>query len=211
MKNWILWTIVGIGLFLRLWGIAYGLPGSFIPDESLIANKAAAMGTGDLNPHFFGYPTFFMYLTALSYGLLFAVLKFIGLITSIPDFKTVFFAQPSAFYLIPRVISVMFGTALIWVIYEIGRNIYSKRAGLLAALLLSLCPLSVTTSKFDFINTPQTFWIALSMYFLCLLYDAVPEKSPKYYILAGAALGLGISTKYSAVYAVPAFLFVHFA
>lgn len=209
MKNWLLPAIVLSGLGLRLWGIGFGLPGTFFVDESIFVNKAVAMGTGDLNPHYFGYPTFYIYLVAFIYGIIFATGWFFGLINSAQDFQSLFFADPTIFYLALRVLSALFGVATIWVVWKIGSRVYSERAGLLGALFLSLCYFHVRESHFGMNNIPMTFWTTLFALFLCNL-SRQQKGSWRDYLLAGAVLGLAISTKYPAVYLSPVFLFVHF-
>jgi hypothetical protein len=57
------WALVGLivlGLVLRVWGITFGLPYLYHPDEPLGVSVAINMvKTGDLNPHFFGYGSLF--------------------------------------------------------------------------------------------------------------------------------------------------------
>src|SRR6266699_1655815 len=64
-------TVLGLGL--RLTGIWYGLPDHFHWDEPTIMNRVIRMGGGDLDPHFFYYPTLLMYALLVANGLLFAV------------------------------------------------------------------------------------------------------------------------------------------
>ncbi len=210
MKKWLLPAIILLGLGLRLWGIGFGLPGTkaFFMDESVLVNKAVAMGTGDLNPHFFIYPTFHIYLVAFVYGIIFVIGWFFGLINSVQDFQSLFFTDPTIFYLALRCLSALFGVATIWVVWKIGKHIYSEWAGLLGALFLSLCYLHVHESHFGMINIPMTFWTTLFALFLCKVVEQ-QKGSWRNYLLTGAVLGLGISTKYSAVYLSMAFLFVH--
>ncbi|HNW94052.1 MAG TPA: hypothetical protein PKM88_14180, partial [bacterium] len=53
------------GLLLRLPGLESGLPYPWHPDEGALVNRAAAMvRTGDLNPHWFSYPSFTLYMQA---------------------------------------------------------------------------------------------------------------------------------------------------
>ena len=169
MKKWLLPAIILLGLGLRLWGIGFGLPGTkaFFMDESVLVNKAVAMGTGDLNPHFFIYPTFHIYLVAFVYGIIFVIGWFFGLINSVQDFQSLFFTDPTIFYLALRCLSALFGVATIWVVWKIGKHIYSEWAGLLGALFLSLCYLHVHESHFGMINIPMTFWTTLFALFLC--------------------------------------------
>lgn len=209
INKWALPSVLLLGVALRLWGIGYGLPASFIPDESVIVNKAAAMGGGDLNPHFFGYPTFFIYITAFFYGLLFILGRLTGLIASVQDFQAVFFTDPTAFFLTVRGISVLFGAASIWLVWKLAKHLYSELAGILAALLLCVCFAHVQDSRFAFINIPLSFWTTLTLFFMCRITYA-SRKLWKYYAWAGVFFGLAFSTKYTAVYLVIPFAAAHF-
>jgi hypothetical protein len=64
----ILVTILLIAILLRLWGIDFGLPYMYHPDEPNPIEIAQRMiKTGDLNPHWFLKPSVLIYLNALLY------------------------------------------------------------------------------------------------------------------------------------------------
>ncbi|MEW5720581.1 MAG: hypothetical protein AB1817_18295, partial [Chloroflexota bacterium] len=72
-------AIVIFGLGLRLWGIGFGLPYIYHPDEGLPVSIALRfLRTGDLNPNFYDWPSLLLYLDALVYLALFGVGKFLG-------------------------------------------------------------------------------------------------------------------------------------
>ena len=48
--------------WLRVPGLAFGLPAVYNPDEIAIMSRALAFAKGDLNPHNFLYPTFYFYV-----------------------------------------------------------------------------------------------------------------------------------------------------
>src|SRR5437016_4115510 len=50
-----------LGLALRLVGLDFGLPLQLHPDEHTQVDAALRILGGDLNPHFFRYPGFFIY------------------------------------------------------------------------------------------------------------------------------------------------------
>jgi len=61
-------AILMIAVALRLWGIDFGLPYAYHSDEPAIVNQAVRFfRTGDLNPGWFHYPTFYTYLVAAIY------------------------------------------------------------------------------------------------------------------------------------------------
>ena len=56
-------AVLVLALVLRLKGVSWGLPYSFVNvDESIVVPKAFGVARGGLNPQFFYYPSFFFYL-----------------------------------------------------------------------------------------------------------------------------------------------------
>ena len=53
---------------LRLWALDFGLPSWLHPDEQFFFYLPLRFFSGDLNPHFFAYPTLHFYLLSLVYG-----------------------------------------------------------------------------------------------------------------------------------------------
>src|SRR4051812_48589250 len=73
------WLIVLSGLILRAWSLRFGLPFTESrPDETTLVRVALKFGSGDLNPHFFNYPSFMMYVMFVLDGLYFAVGRVAG-------------------------------------------------------------------------------------------------------------------------------------
>ena len=49
---------------LRLWGINFGLPALYRPDEDVTVGRAMGIFHGVLNPHFADWPHLYFYLAA---------------------------------------------------------------------------------------------------------------------------------------------------
>ena len=66
-------ALIGLlALALRVWALDFGLPSWLHPDEFSFVFIPLNFFSGDLNPHFFTYPTFHYYLLALVYLVHFA-------------------------------------------------------------------------------------------------------------------------------------------
>src|SRR5688572_4013499 len=99
------------------------------PDEETALGRAAAILSGDLNPHFFHWPSLTFYL----FGTVFKAASWI-LDMAAPDPR-----EPIASYtLIARGLVAFAGTATIVVIYNIGRRVADATTGLFAALFLAV-------------------------------------------------------------------------
>jgi 4-amino-4-deoxy-L-arabinose transferase-like glycosyltransferase len=190
----ILIALVAAGAMLRLWGVRFALPNPYArPDEEVIVDVALGFFS-DLNPHFFDWPTLFMYATAAVYAALFAVERVIGgTITSAAAAKA---SLDPVLYLIPRLISVTAGVLTIPVLYGVSNELFSRRVALLASAFLTVAFLHVRDSHFGVTDVSMTllalcaFWAAVR----CETRGPTPARAA----LTGLMCGLAASTKYNA-------------
>ena len=192
--NAILIALIAAGAILRLWGVRFALPNPFgRPDEEVIVDVALGFFS-DLNPHFFDWPTLFMYVTAASYAVLFAFERTIGgAITSAAVAKA---SLEPVLYLIPRLLSVTAGVLTIPVLYGVSKELFSRRVALVAAAILTVAFLHVRDSHFGVTDVSMTF-LALSAFWAgvrCKTRGPTPARAA----LAGLLGGLAASTKYNA-------------
>jgi hypothetical protein len=201
IHHWWLFGILTIGLGLRLWGITFGLPNvNCRPDESLLVHKALAIASGDLNPHFFNYPSFQFYLLALLFGLYFAAGWVFGAFADVQQFEVGFFTDPSAFYLLGRALSALIGVGSVAMVYLLGRGMGGTRAGLLSAAFLATAFLHVRDSHFLTADVPATFHLLVALVFTWRYID---RARPASMLLAAVFFGFAVSTKYNIALIVP--------
>ena len=150
-----------------------------------------ACTSGDLNPHVFNYPSFFM----LSIAVTLVLLKISGLLTA--------WASP---YRISRYLSAAAGIASVLMMFRIGLRLFGRTTALAAAALLSLAFLHVRDSHFGVTDVPMTFLVLVAFLFIVRLSEAGETRD---LIAAGVAAGLATSTKYNAaLIALPAVLVI---
>jgi 4-amino-4-deoxy-L-arabinose transferase-like glycosyltransferase len=197
-------AILVVALGLRIWGIGFGLPGVYHPDEERIVHHALAFGMGDLNPHYFNYPSLSMYFLFFEYGAFYALGRLFGLFAGVPDFQGMFFRDPTAFYLIGRATNAVWGTASVLFVYLLGKKAYNGFAGLAAAGMLAITYLHSESSHYISTDILLTFFIAAA--FLPLL-EILRRGETRDYLWAGILAGLGAASKYNAAtLALPIFL-----
>jgi len=192
------WLVAGIGaailgLALRTIGLSYGLPDHFHWDEPTIMNRAIGMAGGDLNPHFFYYPTLLMYALLVANGALYAVGHVLHWYASTNDFAVSYLVDSTASYLVGRALVATAGAATVLLTFVVGRRFVSAPAGLIGALLLAVSPVHIANSHFATNDVPMAFFAMLSYVFLWQVYSRGRTRD---YLLAGAVIGLGVSTKY---------------
>ena len=197
-------TILLLGAFaLRAWGSDFGLPAytRYHPDEHALVERAAAiLWTGDWNLHRFNYPAFYAYLQAAAYALLFLRGAAAGLWNQIIPFTL------PEYYHVGRLLTAGFGTATVLVMYLIGRQLWSRRMGLLAAALLAGCYLHVIHSHYATFDVMVGFLVAMTLLFSELLRS---RQETKWYFLAGLFAGLAGATKYNGAVAMALPLTAH--
>ncbi len=189
---------------LRVWGLSHDLPFSYYGDELHFMKRAMAMGTGDLNPHWFHKPAFLMYVLAFFYGLYFAAGWLAGRFDSTAEFGASFLFEPAPFLIIGRLVVAAFGVATVYVVYRIGRKVFGTPwagigAAVAAAVLAPMVASSVTIKS----DVPCGFLIALSVY----VYLGTRETSRwRPLVTASLLAGLAMGTHYYGIVLVPAYV-----
>lgn len=191
--HWLAAAVLLLALGVRLWGIRHDLPYSYYGDEAHFVERALAFGSGDLNPHWFHKPAFYMYLLFLEYGVYCTVGLAAGWWSSVHDFAVSYVLNPGPFLLIGRLTTVAFGVGSVWGVYRIGMRHFTLRVGIVAALLLALTAGHVAASRDVKADVPAAFFGVWSMYFLL---NHLTDRSRKSILLAALFAGMGAATKY---------------
>jgi hypothetical protein len=192
VQNLLLAAILLTAAVARLCGINFGLPHlNCRPDEGAVVSIAGGLYAGDLNPHVFNYPAFFM----LSIALALTMLKTVGVTLTF-----------STAYRIARYFSAAAGIATVVVIFRIGLRLFGQAGALAAAALLSLAFLHVRDSHFGVTDVPMTFLVVVAFLFIVRLSESGETRD---LLAAGVFAGLATSTKYNAaLIALPAMLVI---
>ncbi len=169
-----LWLVLGLGLLVIAAGI--GLRNPWPADEpvySLIARDMLQSGNllipmvgGD---YFQDKPPLLFWLQAISYRLTGSYL--IG-------------------FLLP---SLLAGLGTLWLIYDLGRRLWNREAGMYAALLLLFCVQFTLQARRAQLDALLVFFTTLSLY--CLLRQLLLDGGWRWAIGAGVAAGLGTLSK----------------
>ena len=180
-------ALLAAGL-LRFWALPHGVPFSVQVDEPEVMVRAVRMmKTGDLNPHFYDYPTLYMYLQALV-----ATVRFLfGAMQG--EWSSLAQAPHEAFYVWGRAVTAIMGTATVWVLFLVGMR-WGRQTALLAAVMFAVMPLHVRESHFVLTDVPVTFFVMLAV---LLSMRAHERGSTPQFALAGMAVGLAAATKYN--------------
>lgn len=199
-------TLVAILLLaagIRLWGLFHDLPFSYFGDELHFMKRSMAMGTGDLNPHWFHKPALPMYLWLLCYGVFFAAGRLVGRFGSTAEFGAYFLTTPGPFLLIGRLVVFAFGVATVYVVYRLARRAFdSEPAGLTAALVAAVLAPMVASSQHMKSDVPGGFFIALSLLVYLRTRDDLRWRP---FLIAALLAGAAMGAHYYGIVLVPAY------
>jgi len=187
-----------VAAWLRLRGLDWGLPYPYHPDEGSILFHSLAFGTGDLNPHWFRWPSLLMYFMFGVYGVYFIFGKVLGTFGAPIDILRSYLTDLSPFWLMGRWVSALAGVATVWVTYRMGKRVFGAAAGLVAALFLSVVYLHVRDSHYA---TPDVAATLLAAASLLAALRACESGRVRDLVLSGLLAGLSASAKYPGIVA----------
>jgi hypothetical protein len=192
-----------VAVALRLPGLGYGLPAVYNPDETAILNRALALGTGQLNPGNFVYPSFYFYALLVWEALSFVAGLATGVFQSLADFRRAYFVDPSWHYLAGRILTLVCGVATVLLTARLGAGLYDRAVGLVAALFLAVAPFAVRDAHYIKHDVPVTLLVVLTLIAAASLVMR-PDRRPSAvgWLVAGGLAGLAASTHYYAVFVV---------
>ena len=99
-----------------------------------------------------------------------------------------------------RAISAIFGTLTCYLAYKFGKDILNNaKIGMLAAILYAIDMYALSIDRTALLDTTQSFFIALSIFFWYLNYK---RSKQKYVLISGICAGLAILTKPTGAFAI---------
>ncbi|HXO59203.1 MAG TPA: glycosyltransferase family 39 protein, partial [Candidatus Acidoferrum sp.] len=168
-----------LGAGLRLWGINFGLPALYRPDEDVTVGRAMGIFHGILDPHFADWPHLYFYVAAAWL----APFRLIGLVQ-----------DPASGYLGVRVLDALLGSLTVLIVFEFGRRAYGWLAGFFGASALAVAFLDVRDSHFATLDVPLTLACVAALY---IAYRTIEARGVRPLLLNGIALGVAASLKYN--------------
>lgn len=204
--RWQLIALFGIallGLVLRLYGLNWDQGNSFHPDERQIMFHVTALSwphslaqffdpvNSPLNPHFFAYGSFPLYLLALLGHILTHYFPTVGTFANLT--------------LVGRVLSALFDTGTILLTGWLGLLLaddftpgrrHAWHVALLVAALVAFTPFQLQLSHFYAVDTMLLFFVTLTILGCVALVNT--DAPLRWSLVTGLGYGLALATKFSA-------------
>lgn len=202
-------AILIIAFFLRYWGLDFGLPFLYNTDEPTFVVRAfRILGTGDLNPHWFGHPgSFTIYSLTFVFGIYAIIGLFLGYFPDLSAIETITRTDPSEFYFLGRLLILFFGVLAVYLTYLVGKHAQNRTVGLISASIMAIAPLSVELSRLIRTDMQMT---ALILIIIIYCFKIIDKPKIVNYVIAGLFLGFSVATKYPAVLACIPIAVAHF-
>jgi 4-amino-4-deoxy-L-arabinose transferase-like glycosyltransferase len=203
--NLALLVIAGLALALRLWAIDFGLPYQYQQDEAHEVFRALRLGKGDFDfeRRFKGG---YFYLLFSEYAAYYLYLLTTSQVSGLEEFATKFVVDPTPFWLIGRLTTVLFGTLSVIALYRLGKKAFNRQTGLWAAALLAVAVLHTEHSHYITVDVPMTFFLILAF---STMVDVSRGGGKRASILSGLFIALAMLFKATAVVALIPFAVAH--
>ena len=192
-------VVLAVALGLRVCGAFFDLPYIYHPDEPInIGIIQRMLTTGDLNPHFFGYPSLIYYLNAGAAWLYFGLPALIrGVAWGLQDplsitMGSTYALDPEAVVLF-RSLTICSGVFSVLLVYLLGKRGHSVRVGLLAAALAAISPLLAADDRY---LAPDSYVVFFSLLTALAALSIAHSGRWRAYVFAGAAVGATAASKY---------------
>ena len=208
IRYWICWgSILLLAILFRILPIQSGLPYSDYIDEGHVLHQTIdAFNNRSLDVYWYGLPALPAYcagVALLSYGRFYH--HFHGhrfqkdlphegdLPTSKENYDLI---APVELILAGRIATACLSVASVVLAGMIATRLANHRAGLLAMLLVAICPALVTRASIVIVDTFATFFVLVALYCCLRIQMEADKPSWRYVALAGLGTGLAFASKY---------------
>jgi len=203
----ILTAVVCVGAVLRILPVGYGLPFFFHPDETHLIRDLGkffeALSRGGTT---IGFSTFYYPLTFV-YGLYFAFGRATGHFASLTDFEMAVVLDDPTLHVLGRAVSVGFSVGALIAVYALARRLYDHRGGLIAAVLMSVSVIDISSSHWLKFDSAVMFLSLVSLLAILRLSD--PRVTIRSYAVAGLTVGLAVAGRIDLLVLVPLLIVAH--
>jgi hypothetical protein len=196
-------AILVVAALARFWAIDFCLPAPVCrPDEEAVVSIATSVFARDFHPHFFDWPTLFMYAVAAGTVIFFKIGLWLHWFRGEWHFLQTISDFPASVFLTARLLSATAGVASVWLVYRIGLRLWTERTAFVASAFLALAFLHVRDSHFGVTDVTATSFVLAALLYL-IRFDR--SSATRDLVVAAIWAGLATSTKYgAALVALPA-------
>lgn len=213
----LLFLVILISIIIRIWGLDFGLPQRFHPDEPVVVTRAIYGVAADddperWNPKAFHWPSLQLYMLGIEYEIVYQTGRIQGLWDNRqPEFASFSVSEPSIFYYLGRLTTVLFAAGCVWMTFLLSRRFLGVNASIFAASMVAIHPILARHGRYITPDILSEFFFLAALYFMFRFMQRFePENQSESpirkpfapAIISAVFTGLAIGTKY------PAFILV---
>lgn len=170
--------LILLAIFTRFYALNWGFPNYFHPDENNMATAVSQFSDSNLDPHFYAYGQFPLYLS-------FFVSKIFNLSNSLADS-----------ILVLRLLSACFSLATLYFFYLSVKLVFPKISRYFF-LLMTFSPGLTQLAHFGTTESLLIFIFSINTYLALKHYQS---SNQKYILIASIFTGIGLATKITAIF-----------
>jgi len=195
-KEWVLLSLLLLAFLLRIVGVGYGLPLAVVNDEAPYTFAALLMIQlhtilPALHPEFqtvLYYPPYLSYILLVPFSVILG-LQYLLWHGAPALFQAHVLLDLSPFFVAARLVTVLLGTASVYLVYRIAEKLFRSRVAASAAAFLL-----ATSVLHEALSMVGRQWLPVSFVFLVVLFLLVKDtwSVRRRYLTAFAAAGIGM-------------------
>lgn len=187
-------VIAAVAVVLRFEGIDFGFPEHVRPDEQYFVQATRRFDSlGTLDPNWYYYPSFYMYLNLVVWRGYTLVQFARGTYDPARGIDGLRARAPDIEFLLGRCVTALFGIATVLLVYALARRFYGRKAAVAAAFLLAVNGLHTLNSHFYKSDVATTFFTLAALACMCRY---VQERRLGWNLGAAVLTGLAAATNY---------------
>ena len=194
-----------IAFILRIWGIWNATS----QDEYNEVFEALRVCSGNLNFERW-FKRFYLYILAVEYGMYYVIGWIFNLFQSPDDFAVKIIRDPYPLFMLGRITSAVFGTGSVWLTYLVGKQLYSRSVGVIAALFLCFNTVNIELSHYARVDACFCFVVLAAFYWIAKI-ASDDRQSLFWYAFAGILSGIAFQNKMQAIILLFPFAYAYFS
>ena len=202
---WLL-SLILVAFLLRIWGIW----NADSTDEYNEVFEALRVCSGNLNFERW-FKRFYLYILAVEYGVYYVIGWIFNLFQSPDDFAVKIIRDPYLLFMLGRITSALLGTGSVWLTYLVGKQLYSRSVGLIAALFLCFNAVNIELSHYARVDACLCFVVLAAFCWIAKIASDDRQSLLFLYVFAGILSGIAFQNKMQAVILLFPFAFAHFS
>jgi len=196
----ILFSVIGLAFAIRIYSVFANLPFIYWHDENHYIDNALCFGNWNFKLITFAHGALYPMVLFLEYSVYYIIGKVTGMFQCPLDLYIGYLKDPTSFFLMARLTTILCGTGVVCLTYLIAKKVYDMNIGLVAGLFAGFSLLMVQMSSVALADVPSVFVLLLS--FLALVVSIEKLRDDRVYYIAAILIGLSVACKYYTIFGV---------